>query len=61
MVGGEYDARDDFGVVRCWEEREREFHAILKSSSQNFIDSSLDTNFSDRKMLIIWECWLFPV
>ena len=29
MVGGEYDARDDFRVVRCWEEREREFHTIL--------------------------------
>ncbi len=50
MVGGEY-ARDDSGVVRYGEKREREFHAILKSFSQDTIDSSLDLckNFLDRK------------
>ena len=37
MVGGEYDARDDSGVVRCGEEREREFRTILESSSQDTI------------------------
>jgi hypothetical protein len=31
MMGGEY-ARDDSGVVRCGEEGEMEFCAILKSS-----------------------------
>ena len=50
MVGGEY-ARDDSGVVRYGEKREREFCTILKSSSQDTIDSSLDLckNFLDRK------------
>jgi hypothetical protein len=50
MVGGEY-ARDDSGVVRYGEEREREFQAILKSSSQDTIDSSFNLckNFLDRK------------
>ncbi len=42
MVSGEYDASDDSGVVKCGEERERVFRAILKSSSQDTIDSSLD-------------------
>jgi len=39
------------GVVTCGEEREREFRAILKFSSQDTTDSSLDlcTNFLDRK------------
>jgi hypothetical protein len=39
------------GVVRCGEEREKEFRAILKFFSQDTTDSSLDlcTNFLDRK------------
>jgi hypothetical protein len=50
IVGGEY-ARDYSGIVRYGEEREREFRAILKSSSQDTIDSFLDfcKNFFDRK------------
>jgi hypothetical protein len=62
MVGGEY-ARDDSGVVRYGEEREREFRAILKSSTQDTIDSSLDLckNFLDRKWPTIRDCWQFPV